>query len=189
MADLIPEDVSLIQDFLLTGDVWWFTLDGVTLGLANCLREVGFLVKPKRTPIERHFYLGKFLDLVVGGCPQQGLELVNLFESLQWALHPKGGMGPLLAGPLARMLWGPQGCEPCLRGLGAFAQVFGHTLASGLWAVYRALVEVWGSIGFGSLHVVLAACGLCKGHPTLICGCTQTPTKQGAGVLGKGFLP
>ena len=91
--------------------------------------------------------------------------------SLQWAMQPRTGLGPMAAGSLAWVVWGSKRCDGLPAGVGeALAQLIGHVMlpwrpAGGTlgWT----LGEVRPGLGFGRLGGVLAPCGMGYDHPAL----------------------
>ena len=162
--------------------------------MAARLRGAKFLVSPKSTlePTESLHCLGKVFDVEGGAITNSQLSLAKLvlawlrlsvapyaqrslqsfMGSLQWAMQPRTGLGPMAAGPLAWVVWGSERCDRLTASVGeALAQLIGHvmlpwrpaggTLGWTLGGVRRGL-------GFGRLGGVLAPCGMGYDHPVLV---------------------
>ena len=153
VRDLIPPDVLLIHyldDFLLVARDR-VRLRGVTGRVAARLREAKFLVSPKSTlePTDSLHCLGKFFDVAGGVITNTQFSLAKLvlawlrlnvtpytqrclqsfMGSLQWAMQPRTGMGPMAAGSLAWVVWGRERCDGLRAGVGeALAQLLGHVM-------------------------------------------------------------
>ena len=103
--------------------------------------------------------------------PYTQRSLQSFMGSLQWAMQPRTGLGPMAAGSLAWVVWGSERCDGLPAGVGeALAQLIGHVMlpwrpAGGTlgWA----LGGVRPGLGFGRLGGVLALCGMGGDHPSL----------------------
>ena len=92
-------------------------------------------------------------QLSVAPCTQRCLR--SFMGSLQWAMQPRTGLGPMVAGALAWVVWGRESCDGLPAGVGeALAQALGHVMlprrpAGG--AVGWTLGGLRPSLGFGRL--------------------------------------
>ena len=92
--------------------------------------------------------------------------------SLQWAMQPRTGLGPMAAGSLAWVVWGSERCDGLPAGVGeALAQLIGHVILP--WrAAGGTLGWTPGGVrlrqGFGRLGGVLAPFGMGYDHPVLV---------------------
>ena len=196
VRDLIPPDILLIHyldDFLLVARDR-ARLREVTGRVAARLREAKFLVSPKSTlePTDSLHCLGKFFDVEGGAITNSQFSLAKLvlawlrlsvapytqrslqsfMGSLQWAMQPRTGLGPMAAGSLAWVVWGSERCDGLPAGVGeALAQLIGHVMlpwrpAGGTlgWT----LGGVRPGLGLGRLGGVLAPCGMGYDHPVLV---------------------
>ena len=128
---LIPEGIVLLHymdDFLLIGPDP-AELTKLTTLVAEALRRHGFIVSPKSTlsPVERIFFLGKWLDLsarTISSHPRAFLQMPSawlrvtvrtlnyrrlvgtLVCFMQWHVCLRLGTGPLSAGSYCWMWWG-----------------------------------------------------------------------------------
>ena len=131
VSPLIPEGIVLLHcmdDFFLIGPDP-AELTRVTALVAEALRRHGFLVSPKSTldPVERIFFLGKWLDLserTISSHPRAFLQMLSawlpvavrtlncsrlvgkLVGFMQWHVRPRLGTGPLFAGSYCSIRWG-----------------------------------------------------------------------------------
>ena len=131
VTPLIPKEIILLHymdDFLLIGPDP-AVLARVTALVAEALRTHGFIVSPKSTlsPVERIFFLGKWLDLsarTISSHPRAFLQMLSawlrvavrtlnfsrlvgkLAGFMQWHVRPRLGTGPLFAGSYCWMRWG-----------------------------------------------------------------------------------
>ena len=94
--------------------------------------------------------------------------------SLQWATQPRTGLGPMVEGPLAWVVWGRERCDGLPVGVSeAPAQVVGHVMlpwrpAGGTlrWTLGGGGEDRFGvrKAGWGG---VLAPCGMGYDHPVM----------------------
>ena len=119
--------------------------------MAARLREAKFLVSPKSTlePTESTHCLGKFFDVAGGTITNTQFSLAKLvlswlrlsvtpytqrclqsfMGSLQWAVQPRTGLGPMAAGSLTWVVWGRERSDRLPAGVGeALAQLLGHVM-------------------------------------------------------------
>ena len=196
VRDLIPPDILLIHylDIFLLVARDRAGLRDVTGRVAARLWEAKFLVSPKSTlePTKSLHCLGKSFDVEGGAITNSQLSLAKLvlawlrlsvapptqrrlqsfMGSLQWAMQPRTGLGPMATGSLAWVVWGSERCDGLPAGVSeALAQLIGHVMlpwrpAGGTlgWT----LGGVRTGLGFGKLGGVLAQCGIGYDHPVLV---------------------
>ena len=142
VRDLIPPDVLLIHylDIFLVVARDRDRLREVTGRVAVRLRESKLLVSPKSTlePTNSLHCLGKLFDVGGGIIANTQFSLAKLLLAwmrlsvalytqrclrsfmgpLQWATQPRTGLGPMVAGAFAWVVWGRERCDGLPAGVG-----------------------------------------------------------------------
>ena len=174
--------------------------------VAARLREVRFLVNLKSTlePTDSLHCLGKLFDVGGGIIANTQLSLAKLvfasmrlsvtpytqpclqsfMGSLQWAMQPRTGLGPMVTGPLAWEVWGREPCDGLPAGVSeALAQVLGHvrlpwppTGGTLGWTLGGGGGGLRTGLGFERLGGgVLVPCGTGCDHPVMVYHQLLTP--------------
>ena len=178
VTPLIPKEIILLHcmdDFLLIGPDP-AELARVTALVAEALRTHGFIVSPKSTlsPVERIFFLGKWLDLsarTISSHPRAFLQMLSawlqvavwtlnysrlvgkLTGFMQWHVRPRLGTGPLFAGSYCWMRWGDHSQAlplKVLEGLATTMALAAEEWRLPVWSVFQEFDRLAGPVCEGA---------------------------------------